>query len=561
MRLASVFVSLQALALAFGCASHQTPAASPAAAAPPTPPAARSVGSSGATETAAAAADALRAELSSLFEAPQYHQMLWGVMVQSLESGEILYRLNPTTLLMPASNMKIVTVAAAADRLGWDFRFETRLLSSAPVVGGALRGDLVVVGSGDPTLTTRAGNPAAIFEGWAEQLKAAGISAIEGSIIGDDNVFDDQGLGSGWSWDYLAYGYAAPVGGLQYNEGIVRLIFRAGDIAGDPVSIQVDPAYSGLTIDNRVITCAKNGRLELDLLRLPGSNMLRVAGTVPAGTAGFSRTASVDNPTEHFVGALRAALESRGVRVHGQAIDVDVLPAPPDLTGARVILTHRSEPLSVMARVLMKESQNLYADTLLATLGAASGSGNARAGRKLVEEVLVGWGIAPQNFVMSDGSGLSRYNYLTAEALVAILRQMHMSPDHGEVFAGTLPVAGRDGTLSLRFKGTRAEGTTRAKTGSIANVRSLSGYVTTADGEPLAFSMLANNFTFPAPTVTAVIDLAVERLANFTRRVPSGSAADVPFNPAPVYPLSRDSARISRAAAIISSTGASSPPP
>jgi len=182
-----------------------------------------------------------------------------------------------------------------------------------------------------------------------------------------------------------------------------------------------------------------------------------------------------------------------------------------------VLLSHRSAPLSEFARVLMKVSQNQYAETLLRTLGAAGG-GTAAAGQKVVREVLDGWGIPQDAYVLADGSGLSRYNFLSAEMLVKILRQLSRDPRHHDAFLAPLPIGGQDGTIARRFAGTRAAGNVRAKTGSIANARALSGYVTTADGETLVFSVLANNFSQPSAVIDGATDLAIERLANFTRK-------------------------------------------
>jgi D-alanyl-D-alanine carboxypeptidase/D-alanyl-D-alanine-endopeptidase (penicillin-binding protein 4) len=198
---------------------------------------------------------------------------------------------------------------------------------------------------------------------------------------------------------------------------------------------------------------------------------------------------------------------------------VDSLPAPPDLTSAETLVSYTSPPLAEIGKVLLKVSQNLYADTLLKAMGrpAVGGPATARDGRKAVQDVLQGWGIAPDRYIQADGSGLSRYNYLNADVLVAVLTRMFRDERHRVPFTDALPVAGVDGTLAGRMKGTKAQGNARAKTGSIANTRSLSGFVTSADGEPLVFSMIAGNFNAPAADAVAIIDRAVVRLAEFRR--------------------------------------------
>ena len=167
----------------------------------------------------------------------------------------------------------------------------------------------------------------------------------------------------------------------------------------------------------------------------------------------------------------------------------------------------------------MKSSQNLYAETLLKTVGATRGGlGTIGAGQSVLRDLLKAWKVPDDSYVAVDGSGLSRYNYVTAETLTTVLEQMYRDPRHRDAFVATLPIAGKDGTVSTRMRRTRAEGNAVAKTGSISNVRSLSGFVRTRDGEMVVFSILANDFVIPSPTINWIADLAVETLSNFTRR-------------------------------------------
>jgi serine-type D-Ala-D-Ala carboxypeptidase/endopeptidase (penicillin-binding protein 4) len=442
--------------------------------------------------------------------------MQWAVEVESLATGEVVYSENPSKLMMPASNMKIVTLAAAAERLGWDFTYETRLVTSAPVVRGVLEGDLIVVGSGDPTIGGRGGSPTRVFDEWADQLRAGGITEIKGRIVADARVFDRESLGAGWAWDYLASDYAAGVSALQFNESVADVVVHPGPAAGTPAFIEVRPIESGLILDKQVTTVA-GGEADLDLSRLPGSNRLVVRGTIPVGAKDVVRAATVDRPALYFARMLRATLVAKGVRVTGPAGEFEDVYRTAPTAPTRVLLSHRSAPLSEIARVQMKVSQNQYAETLLRTLGAQSGDGTAASGQKVVREVLDGWRIPQEAYVLVDGSGLSRYNYVCADMLVAILRNVYDDERLREPFMAALPVGGQDGTLEHRFVGTRAAGNVHAKTGSIANVRALSGYVTSLDGETFVFSMIANHFTVPQAAIDAATDRAVERLAGFSR--------------------------------------------
>jgi len=461
---------------------------------------------------------ALRAELDHLFLEPAYDHALWGVKVQSMDSGQILYELNPSKLMMPASNMKIVTMAAAAERLGWDYRFETRLATSGHIESGVLHGDLIVQGTGDPTIGAE-DPPDATFIAWADRLIAEGIQRIDGRIIGDDNAFDDEGFGAAWSWDDIPFGYAAQSGALQFHQGIVELTINPGAAVGDAAGVSVSPPGSDLVVHGNVITGAPGDRPAVALARLPTREELDVRGTVPLDGTPIVRTASAVNPTRFFVRGLRAALIEHGVEVQGEAVDIDDIDDTGDLAtdAPRVLVRHQSATLAEIGRVLMKDSQNLYAETLLKALGRlATGLGTARAGREVVSAVLSGWGIPETEYVMYDGSGLSRNNYVTPDMLITLLRVIHRGAA-AERFLETLPIGGVDGTLERRLVATRAAGRVRAKTGSIANTRALSGYLPTADDEILAFSIIANHFRLPPRVVLDRIDLAVERLVNFTR--------------------------------------------
>lgn len=508
-RVLSRLIASAALAATLGCGAHAAPRSEPAAPA--------------ASRAAAAALRDLQIQLATVFNAPVMAHGAWGVHVRSLDHGDTLFAHNAGKLMMPASNMKILTLAAAAERFGWDHRFTTTLETTALVEDGILRGDLFIRGSGDPTISTRGDRNQLVFDEWAAGLSAAGITAIEGRILGDDQAFEDQGVGPGWSWDYLEAGYAAPVGALQYNDNTADLTTAPGTAVGDPAVVSLAPG-SGLTLVNLVRTgegAASGIRGSVDVQRRIDRPELELTGMIPLGAPAVTRTVAVLNPTLFFAQSLKDALVSRGISVTGEALDADDV-AQELLHSAgserRVLVTTTSAPLREVATVLMKVSQNQYAETLLKALGAARGGlGTTTAGRRAAAETFSGWGIPDDGYVVADGSGLSRYNYIAPSTITTILARMHQDERHREAFTATLPVAGRDGTISTRMRRTRAEGNATAKTGSIANVRALSGYVKTQDGETLAFSILANNFVIPAATVNWIADLAVEILANFSR--------------------------------------------
>jgi len=454
---------------------------------------------------APSAADILRTDLAAVFNDPQFERALWSVLVRPVDSQEDLFALNARKLVMPGSAMKLLTATAAGERLGWAYRFETRFATAAPIESGVLRGDLIVIGGGDPAISERSDQPE-VMQALARQVRSAGVTKIEGGIIGHDDLFDDRGLGDGWTLDNLPYGYSAPVSALMYNEGSVDLVVRAGAAAGDPVAIQIRPEGSGLQIDNGLVTVTEAGAGALTLQRLPGASRVSVLGQVPAKALPFVRTASVDNPTRFFAEAFRRALLAEGIQIGGDAVDSDDFVVKPDVTAARTLVTRQSPPLSELSASMMRVSQNQYAEILFKAIG----------GRRGMQEILGGWGIPEDGYIAADGSGLSRYNFVTADTLVRILQRAYSVPMHASVFAAMLPVAGRDGTLSRRLVGTAAEGKVRAKTGTVDNVRAIAGYISTAGGQTFAFSIIANNFSGPSGPIDAAADRALVRLATFS---------------------------------------------
>lgn len=430
--------------------------------------------------------------------------------------------------MMPASNMKVLTLAVAAESLGWEYRFETTLEARGTISGGVLHGDLIVKSNGDPTINTRAGRGAEVFDEWAGALRAAGVDSIDGRIIGDDQAFDDEWIGAGWAWDYLQYDYAAPVGALEYNENFASLTIAPAIDSGRQPLVQLQSG-SGLELINHAATGPAGSPNTIDYRRHLDRPVLEVTGAIPLGGQPDTRTVAVVNPTIFYAQALKTELSARGIAVSGPAVDFDDVAAELAATStttehggsvqtSKVIAKTESPPLRDIATVLMKVSQNLYAETLLKTVGAMQGGlGTTEGGRVVARKTLSDWGIRTDSYVMYDGSGLSRYNYITPGTVVDVLLHLYKDPRHREAFLSTLPIAGKDGTIATRMRGGRAEGNAIAKTGSISNARSLSGFVKSRDGETIVFSILANDFVIPSSTITKMADLAVESLANFTR--------------------------------------------
>lgn len=465
------------------------------------------------TAPAPAPAVPLAAALDSIFDDTTFASAFWGVEVRSLDSGATLYRRNAERLFIPASNMKIVTGAAALEALGPDYRYRTRVEAQGTVAGGELRGDLVVRGSGDPTIAAHfTGDPRAVFRAWADSLRARGITRITGSIVGNDDVFDDVPLGRGWAWDDLDADYSAEVGGLEFNEGFATLRVAPGARPGDPARVALDPPTGYVPVTNRAVTAPPGTPARVEAARAPFQSEVVVSGPVPADTAGVTATVSVRDNTLYFASVLRETLQGAGIRVDGPAVDDDARPDSLRGRAATPLFTHASPPMREILAGFLKPSQNQIGEILLKTLGRElRGQGSASAGRTAVDSLLRVWGLDPRRVAQADGSGLSRYDMVAPDLLVGILTHMTRSP-HWSVWYAALPVAGVDGTLAGRMKGTPLQGNVHAKTGTLSGVRSLSGYLTTARGERLVFSALANHHTVAARDADRVAEAALRRL-------------------------------------------------
>ena len=460
----------------------------------------------------------LRQRVATLLADQAVSAGTWGVEVRSLRGSDTLIAENAHRLLTPASTLKVITLAVAADQLGWDYTFETRVVPHGTIVNGTLEGDLVVIGSGDPSLDDWDGAATTVFRAWATRLKEIGVTAVNGRIIGDDNVFADEGLGAGWAWDDLAFAYSAAASGLQFNEGAAQVVVTPGAQVGAQAVLAVSPAYAAVPLRGFVRTEKAGVPASLALEQLPRSAGVRLTGSVPIDGTPQIRNVSVDNPTLYFVNAVRAGLQANGIEIRGDAVDADDIVGAPVVEGTPAVMVHRSPALSSLADTLMKLSQNLYAETLLRTIGRVrSGVGTADAGRAAVRDVLASWGVPAGDVLVADGSGLSRYNLVTTDAMVSILLHVYADPRLRDPYLASLPVAGRAGTLAARMQGTAAEGNVRAKTGSFTNARAVAGFVQTAEGEPLAFSIIANNYGGPPTEVDRVTDAILVALAEFRR--------------------------------------------
>lgn len=454
------------------------------------------------------------------------------VKIASLDTNRILFEQDADKWMQPASNLKLYTVAAALDRLGPDYRFVTSVYAPArPDASGAIHGDLVIYGRGDPSYATRfnaAGDAdyyRAINE-LAANIAGAGVRRVEGDLVGDESYFSGSAIPAGWEWDDLQWWYGAEVSALTINDNSVDLTVKPGARVGDPCVITVGPSVSVVTVVDRTRTDVRGARRELSVTRPLGQNTIEIRGTMPVDDRGFAASLAVSRPALVFATMLRTALERRGVVISGQTRTVDAQTRadtnkPLQVSSLVEIATRQSPPLAVIAAQTLKPSQNLYAELILRALGKATATDprqtSDEAGMAAVKSFLAGAGVDSSRIVMLDGSGLSRADLVTASATVRLLTYMN-SHRAGAVLRDALPIAGVDGTLRSRMKGTAAQGNVRAKTGTLGTATSLSGYVLSAAGERLVFSLMINNPPRDADAHAAFTDAIAVLLASFTGR-------------------------------------------
>jgi D-alanyl-D-alanine carboxypeptidase/D-alanyl-D-alanine-endopeptidase (penicillin-binding protein 4) len=492
--------------------------------------------------------DELQSRIQQIVRQPALEPGFFAVKIVSLDSGAVIYEQDANKFVRPASNMKLYTVATAFDRLTPDFHFVTSVYAKEKPEDGKVKGDLIIYGRGDPSIAARFSD-GDYFKGinaLADRIVTAGVKRVKGDLVGDESYFNGAPLGSGWEWEDLTWSYGAPVSALNINDNALDLNVKPGDRVGAPVLVTTGPpSASFVTIVNRATTSARGSRGTLRIYRGLGANTIELSGSVPLGDAGFVGGIAIPDPALAFVTMLRDALMKRGVKIEGRVRTVtfrsgdSVMPgtAAGFGTGSLVqfpveITTLQSPPFSVIAAHTLKPSQNQYTELILRTLGRnpqildSAGetrplSGDSRGARddeesglEIVRNFLRQAGIGDNDVALNDGSGLSRNDLISANTTVALLTFMTRHK-YFEQFRDALPIAGVDGTLRTRMRGTPAEGNLRAKTGSLSSVASLSGYVTTAAGEHLVFSMMLNNYPDAAAVRRDSIDAIAVLLASF----------------------------------------------
>ena len=443
----------------------------------------------------------LRGSLERILEAPQLDGALTGVHVRRLSDGKTLFERNGDKLFNPASNMKLLTTAAALWYLGPTYTFRTHVRRAPEMTEGVVKGDLFVEAKGDPTLTTEA------MFGLANDVAMSGVRVVEGDLVVDDRFFDAVTEGPGWEQEVGDHTYNAPVGAFSANFNTFEARVTPGDFPGAPARLALWPDVPSLTGE---ITATTSGpgtltRLWFGTTRTDDDGVqVTIRGTIAADDA-YGRTLRrrIHDPFTFTGEMLLRVLALRGVEVKGKLRRGEM-----DVGGTVPVATRYSEPLAEIISVLNKYSNNFVAEQILKTLAAEleGPPGTWESGARVLSRFLTEVGIREGAYVLGNGSGLNDVNRVTPEQITRVLDVMHDRFELRAEYVASLAVAGSSGTIVSRFEDSVAISRLRAKTGSLTGVSALSGYVVTQDEEVLAFSVMMNDYPGRASAMWTIQD-------------------------------------------------------
>lgn len=437
-------------------------------------------------------ADNLNKRLLHLLKNPSLKNTSYGISIISAKKKSPLFSHRDSDLFSLASNMKLLVTSAALDYLGPDFEYKTNVEAHGTITtSGELKGDLIIIGSGDPNLSGRFhdGNILAIPESWANAIRKRGIRVITGDIIADDRIFDRIYINPNWPENQLSEWYCAPSCGLSFNDNCVDIVLKPREKPGNIVTLGVNPDTSYFTIFNSCVYTASKKDHAYSLYRKPETNQIFIKGKFWVNASPEKTWVSVHNPALYLATVFKEVLEKNGITVLGSARVIDER----DSDTNREIIAQTTTTMEQTVFVTNKKSQNFYAEQIMKTLGAQiKGRGTLEAGIEVVHGFMSKLGFETDEYQIEDGSGLSKGNRLSPTMLTSLLAYMYNHP-HGKVLWDSLPTSGIDGGLRRRMLAPRYQGKIHAKTGYIAKTSTLSGYVDTSGGDVLAFSILVND--------------------------------------------------------------------
>lgn len=451
----------------------------------------------------------IQSQIDTLLDNPVLSEATVGIKIVNLNSGEILYEKNSAKLLRPASSLKLITTSAALALLKKDFWFKTEVLHDGRITGKTLDGNLYLKGSGDPLVTAES------LDSLARML-SKNINTVTGNLIGDVSYFDDVYWGKGWLWDDEPEAFAAFISPLTMNSNVVKVYVRPGRKEGDSAVIRVEPLSDQIKIENYALTSSGGIDSRTDSIlnhiivtRQANDNTIIIAGSISLKSVTREFWLSVKNPEFHSLALFRQKLESHKVKVYGDNLI--------DNTSSSRVIGSINNKLDTVIFEINKRSNNLASENLLKTISSELllQSGSSQQSIFLIKNFLSSIDIDTSKFIMMDGSGLSRYNLVSADAFIKLLNYIYKNRPEYDIIYNSLPVGGIDGTLKNRFAVGQTKGNVRAKTGTHSDAVTLTGYVNTISGSTLAFSILVNNFTNDTKEISKAIDAIVEVLAGY----------------------------------------------
>ncbi|MEG4839344.1 D-alanyl-D-alanine carboxypeptidase/D-alanyl-D-alanine-endopeptidase [Microcoleus sp. B9-D4] len=460
-----------------------------------------------AAQTSAVAGDICPGELGAQVDAianrPEFSRSRWGILIQPLSSTATLYSRDAQKYFIPASNAKLLTTAAALQKLGADFRIKTSVYSGE-------NGSLYVAGRGDPSIAE------AQLKSLAQQLKQRGISQVN-QLIGDDSYFQGSAVNPNWEWEDAQAGYGAPINSLIFNQNAIDLLLSPQAL-GQPLKVTFVEAKlaNQWQLQNNTVTVAQNESEFIEVGREFDRPIIRVSGQLKVGGEPESAYVAVVNPANNFLQYFQQALATEGIPVKQSLV------ASASRNLNQELATVESPAMAELVRETNRESNNLYAEVLLRLLGKVTDKmpvpqeDTGESGLKELKTVLTQLGVNPNSYILADGSGLSRHNLISPEALVQTLRFMANSPA-ASIYRQSLPIAGESGTLKNRFNITPNRVILQAKTGTMSGVSALSGYIEVPNYEPLVFSIIVNQSDLSTAKMRSATDEIV-LLLNRLRR-------------------------------------------
>jgi len=433
----------------------------------------------------------------------------YGVEIYSLDRREILYEVRKGQLFIPASNLKLITTAAALERLGPDYRFPTRLFTSGKLRGDILYGDLYIKGYGDPKLVTE--------QMWllVNELENLPLKKIVGNIIADDSFFDTLLHVKTWKQSGGSEAYNAPLGALSFNFNTVTVYVSPGERPSEPPRVIIEPETKYLKVNNqaRTLPRGKRGRLAVNRMDRGDYDEITIKRGISTSRPRARYFVNITDPTKYSVSVFKEYLARVGIQVVGKTFRGKVP------KGAKLMINHKSEPLALALRGLNKFSNNFVAEQIVKTLAAEKFGppGTTENGLKVIHEYMRSLGVAQDRFTIVDGSGLSRQNRVTPNQIIRVLEHVSQDLSIFPEFISALGVMGVDGNVRKRMNGVEESQKARVKTGTLNSVSSLSGYFQSRDGERFAFSILMNDLKCRNGQALNIQDRIVREGLRFTR--------------------------------------------